>query len=65
MEATRVFHSGWWEVKLEIEFEAGSSARLLGTGCREAVPSAAALVLAPGHKQRLWRPGVLGVSASC
>ena len=60
-----MFHGGWWEVKLEIEFEAGSSTRLLGTGCREAVPSAAVLALALGHKQCLWRPGVLGVSASC
>lgn len=60
-----MFHGGWWEVKLEIEFEAGSSARLLGPGRREAVPSAAALALSPGRKQRLWRPGVLGVSASC
>lgn len=50
MEATRVFHGRWWEVYLEIEFEAGSSARLLGARRREAAPPAAALALAPGRE---------------
>lgn len=30
-----MFHGRWWEAYLEIEFEAGSSARLLGTRRRE------------------------------
>ena len=60
-----MFHGGWWEVYLEIEFVAGSSARLLGTGRREAAPPAAVLAVTPGREQRPWRPGVLDVSASC
>ena len=60
-----MFHGGWWEVYLEIEFVAGSSARLLGTGRREAAPPAAVLAVTPGREQRPWRPGALDVSASC
>lgn len=62
-----MFHGRWWEAYLEIEFEAGSSARLLGTRRREAAPPAAALrslqaVLAPletrGSGQERLVPGV-------